>query len=376
MTAIRFSKPSFLGNELDYLGQVISEGYLGTNGAFVRRCEALIGEQIGVPLIHLTSSATAALELSALLLDLRPGDEVIMPAFTFVSCANAVALRGATPVFVDILPETLNVDPGAVDAAISPRTRALLAVHYAGIPCAIDVLRALADRRGLILIEDAAQAFMSTLDGQPAGSFGHVGVFSFHQTKNLTSGEGGAIVINDPIYVELAEIQLHKGTDRAAFDRGERSRYTWIDLGSSFAANELTAAVLLAQIERVEEITIGRRALWSRYHSALASLEKAGKARRPVVPPNVVHNGHCYYLLLEDEPTRDRFIAAMRSRGITTPFHFLPLDVSPGGRRYARAGGPLSATHSAAGRLVRLPLWFGMKSVQDQVVDATFSALG
>ena len=339
MTAIRFSKPSFLGNELDYLGQVISVGYLGTNGAFVRRCEALIATQTGAPRIHLTSSATAALELSALLLDLRPGDEVIMPAFTFVSCANAVALRGATPVFVDILPETLNVDPGAVDAAISSRTRAILAVHYAGIPCAIDVLRAIADRRGLILIEDAAQAFMSTLDGRPAGSFGHVGVFSFHQTKNLTSGEGGAIVVNDPVYAEQAEIQLHKGTDRSAFDRRERSRYTWIDLGSSFAANELTAAVLLAQLERAEEITIGRRALWSRYHSALAPLEQAGKARRPVVPPNVVHNGHCYYLLLEDEPTRDRFIAAMRSRGITTPFHFLPLDVSPGGRRYARAGG-------------------------------------
>jgi dTDP-4-amino-4,6-dideoxygalactose transaminase len=376
MTRIPFCQPSFAGNELDYLHQAISGGYLGTNGVFVRRCEALIAAQTGLPLVHLASSATAGLELSALVLELGPGDEVVMPAFAFVTCANAIALRGATPVFVDILSDTLNVDPDAVEAAITPRTRAILAIHYAGIPCAIDILRSLAERRGLILIEDAAQAFMSTLDGRPLGGFGHIGVYSFHHTKNLSAGEGGALVVNDPAYEGRVEIQLNKGTDRRAFDRGERSRYTWIDRGSSYGANELGAAVLLAQLERTAVITNGRRALWARYHSELAPLEMAGKVRRPVVPANAVHNGHCYYLLLEDQQVRDRFIDAMLARGITTPFHFLPLDASPGGRRYGRAGGPLSVTHSAASRLVRLPLWFGMEPVQDQVIEATFASLG
>jgi dTDP-4-amino-4,6-dideoxygalactose transaminase len=376
MNTIPFSRPSFAGNELDYVREAISGGYLGTNGTFVRRCEALIAAGTGLPLIHLTTSATAGLELSALALELGPGHEVIMPAFAFVTCAVAVALRGATPVFVDIVPETLNIDPAAVEAAITPRTRAILAIHYAGIPCAIDVLKSLAERRGLILIEDAAQAFMSSLDGRPAGGFGHFGVYSFDHMKNLSSGEGGALVVNDAAYQDRVEIHLNKGTDRRAFDRGERRRFTWVDLGSSFAANNLGAAVLLAQLERTTEITEGRRALWAQYHAELAPLEKAGKVSRPGVPANAVHNGHCYYLLLEDEPARDRFIAAMQSRGITTPFHFLPLDVSPGGRRYAKAGGPLPVTHSAASRLVRLPLWYGMEPVQDRVIEAIFAVLG
>lgn len=375
MTRIPFSRPSFAGNERDYVLQAISGGDLAANGDFARRCEGLIAVQTGLSVIHLTASATAGLELSALVLDLGPGDEVIMPAFAFVTCANAIALRGATPVFVDIRPDTLNVDPEAVEAAITPMTRAILAIHYAGIPCAIDVLKSLAERTGLILIEDAAQAYMSTLHGRPAGGFGHVGVYSFHQTKNLSAGEGGALIVNHPIYESRIEIQLNKGTDRRAFDRGERSRYTWIDLGSSFGANDLGAAVLLAQLERSAEITLARRAMWERYHSELAPLEKAGRASRPGVPANVVHNGHCYYLLLEDEPDRDRFIAAMLSKGITTPFHFLPLDSSPGGRRYGKVGGSLSVTHSAASRLVRLPLWFGMEPLQDRVIEATFAAL-
>jgi dTDP-4-amino-4,6-dideoxygalactose transaminase len=376
MKLVPFSRPSFAGKEIDYLREAISNGNIGIDESFARRCEGAIAAETGVPRVHLTHSATAAIEVAALILDLRPGDEVIIPAFAFVTCANAVALRGAIPVLVDIREDTLNIDLEAAAAAITGRTRAILAVHYAGVPCDVDRLRLLADEKGLAVIEDAAQAFRSSLRGRPAGSFGHLGIYSFHQTKNLTSGEGGAILINDPIHEARAAIHLHKGTDRAAFDRGERSHYSWIDLGSSFTPNELAAAVLLAQLERADEITSNRRAIWARYHEALAQLEDAGNARRPVVPQEVTHNGHCYYLLLPDEASRDRFIAEMRARGIVTPFHFLSLDRSPGGRRYARAEGSLSIAHMAADCIVRLPLWFGMEApVQDRVIEAIFEVL-
>lgn len=236
-------------------------------------------------------------------------------------------------------------------------------------------IMALAERHDLVVIEDAAQALLSYYRGNPAGALGHFGVFSFHDTKNVMSGEGGGIVVNDARFVERAEIAYRYGTDRSAFDRGERQRYTWVDLGSSFAPNEITAAVLLAQLERAEEITHARRAMWARYHSAFAGLEAAGIARRPVVPEDVHHNAHLYYLLLRDQDARDRFISTMRLSGITTPFHFVPLDDSPGGLRYGRRHGMLPTTHSVAGRLVRLPLWFGMEQVQDRVIETVLAAL-
>jgi dTDP-4-amino-4,6-dideoxygalactose transaminase len=372
---IRFSQPVIAGRELDYVRQALEQGRLSSHGEFTRRCEAWLAARLNAPRAHLTNSATAGLELSALLAELGSGDEVIMPAFTFVSCANAVTLRGATPVFVDIRPDTLNLDPNAVAQAITARTRAIVAVHYAGVPCDMAPIMALAAQHGLIVIEDAAQALLSSYRGKLAGTLGHFGVISFHDTKNVISGEGGAIIVNDPRFAARAEIVRHKGTDRGAFLRGERPRYTWADLGSSFAPSEITAAVLLAQLERAEDITRSRRTLWARYHSAFAALDAAGIARRPVVPDDVEHNGHLYYLLLRDEAERDRFIATMESRGITTPFHFVPLDDSPGGRRFARAHGDLPATHSAARRLVRLPLWFGMEEEQDQVIDATLGTL-
>jgi dTDP-4-amino-4,6-dideoxygalactose transaminase len=244
---IRFSQPVMVGRELDYVRQALEQRHLSSNGPFAHRCQAWLASRLNASRVHLTHSATAALELSALLAGLGPGDEVVMPAFTFVSCANAVALRGATPVFVDIRPDTLNLDPDEVAKAITARTRAIVAVHYAGIPCDIAAIAALADHNGLLVIEDAAQALMSTHGGRPAGTFGHFGVLSFHDTKNVISGEGGAIIVNDARFADRAEIVHMKGTDRGAFDRGLKAHYSWVDLGSSFAPNEVTAAVLLAQ---------------------------------------------------------------------------------------------------------------------------------
>jgi len=372
---IRFSQPVTVGREYDYVRQALQQGHLSNGGPFSRRCQSWLATAFNAPAAQLTHSATAALELSALLANLGPGDEVVMPAFTFVSCANAVALRGATPVFVDVRSDTLNIDPGHVASAITSRTRAIVAVHYAGIPCDMAPLMDLAERHGLVVIEDAAQALMSSYRDKPAGTLGHLGVFSFHDTKNVMSGEGGALLLNDARFAERAEIAYRYGTNRGAFDRGERQRYEWVDLGSSFAPNEITAAVLLAQLECAQDITNARHTMWARYHDAFAMLEAAGTARRPVVPEDVQHNAHLYYLLLNDQTVRDRFIAAMRASGIATPFHFVPLDASPGGRRYARAHGGLPNTHSAAERLVRLPLWHGMERVQERVIEMVLAVL-
>ncbi len=373
---IRFSQPVMAARELDYLREALGQGQLSSDGPFTQRCQSWLATALNTPHVHLTHSATAALELAALLTDVGSGDEVIMPAYTFVSCANAIALRRATPVFVDIRPDTVNIDPDQVASAITTRTRAIIAVHYAGVPCEMEPIMTLAERHGLIVIEDAAQALLASYRGKPAGTLGHFGVFSFHDTKNVISGEGGAIVINDTRFAARAEIVGRYGTDRRAFDRGERQRYTWLDLGSSFAPSEVIAAILLAQLERAEAITRVRHALWARYHSAFAGLESDGIVRRPVIPDDVVHNAHIYYLLLNDQAERDRFIAGMQGAGITTPFHFVPLDNSPGGRRYARAHGDLPVTHAVAERLVRLPLWFGMEPVQDQVIGTALGTLG
>lgn len=374
-SAIRFSKPVVADREHEYVGQALTQGHLSNGGPFTRRCQEWLAATLHASPVHLTHSATAALELAALLADIGPGSEVVVPSFTFVSCANAIALRGATPVFVDIRPDTLNIDPEQAADAITSWTRAIVVVHYAGVPCDMTPILALAEQHGLVVIEDAAQALLSSYRGKPAGTLGHLGVTSFHETKNVMSGEGGALFVNDARFVERAEIAYRYGTDRGAFDRGERQRYEWIDLGSSFAPNEITAAVLLAQLERAEDITKARHDLWTRYHSAFASLEAAGIARRPVIPAEVQHNAHLYYLLLRDRGARDRFIAAMRESGISAPFHFVPLDDTPGGRRYARAHGKLPHTHSAAGRLVRLPLWFGMERDQDRVIETALAVL-
>jgi dTDP-4-amino-4,6-dideoxygalactose transaminase len=333
--------------------------------------------EFGASASLLTQSATAGLELACLLTGIGPGDEVVLPSFTFVSCANAIALRGATPVFADVDARTLNLDPVAVEAAITPATRAIMVVHYAGVPCAMDEINALARRLGVWVIEDAAQAFLSQYRGRPVGTLGDLAVFSFHGTKNVTCGEGGALLVNVPGLVGEADIAHRNGTDKTAFEGGQRALYTWIGLGSSFAPSEISAAVLLAQLERARSITEQRRVLWERYHQAFAAAERAGRVRRPVVPDDTVHNGHLYYLLMPSERARDNFISGMRGAGIVTPFHFVPLHASPGGRRYGRTAHDdrLPRTEEAAGRLVRLPLWHGVADVQDRVIETALDLL-
>jgi dTDP-4-amino-4,6-dideoxygalactose transaminase len=361
---IPFNKPHSTGRELGYIQEAINNGHLSGNGPFDRRCVRWLEETVGCRRAFLTSSGTSALEMAMLLAGLGPGDEVIMPSFTFVTTASAVALRGAVPVFVDIRPDTLNMDPEAVEQALTPRTRAVVPVHYAGVGCDMDALMRLADDRGLSFIEDASHALLSTNSGRPLGSFGALACLSFHETKNVTSGEGGALLVNVDELVERAEVIQHKGTNRSQFFRGEVDRYTWIELGSSFLNSEVNAAFLWAQLESAREITSRRLEIWSDYHERFADLERRGVARRPVIPDSSTHNGHMYYLLLENEGERDRLIEGLAERGVHAVFHYVPLHSSPAGRRYGRAARPLPVTDAASARLVRLPLWPGMSSQQ------------
>jgi dTDP-4-amino-4,6-dideoxygalactose transaminase len=306
-------------------------------------------------------SATAALEMAALLCDLEPGDEVLMPSYTFVSTANAFVLRGAVPVFCDIRPDTLNLDEQRLQEAITERTRAIVPVHYAGVGCEMDAICELADRYGLRVVEDAAQGICASYRGRPLGSLGDAAALSFHESKNVTSGEGGALLVNAPEWARRAEVVQEKGTDRLRFFRGEVDHYTWRDVGSSFLLGELGAAYLLAQLEDAEQITADRLATWNRYHERFAALEQAGGGRRPVVPAHCAHNAHMYYLLLEDRHARDELIRGLAAHDISAYFHYVPLHSAPAGRRLARAAHDMAVTDSAAARLVRLPLWAGMQ---------------
>lgn len=298
-----------------------------------------------------------------------------MPSYTFVSTANAFVLRGGVPVFVDIRPDTLNLDEQLVEAAITDKTRAIVPVHYAGVGCAMSPLRDLADQHHLLLIEDAAQGMMATHEGQPLGAIGHLGTLSFHETKNIISGEGGALLINDPSLVERAEVIREKGTNRSQFFRGQVDKYTWVDVGSSYLPGEIISAFLWAQLEEAESITARRLALWQRYHQAFESLEQSGRLRRPIVPPNCGHNAHIYYLLLRDLADRTRFIQHMQQAGINCVFHYVPLHSAPQGRIASRSVGDLSVTTDVANRLVRLPLWLGLEEDQDRVIECALTVL-
>lgn len=365
---IPFNKPALVGAEFDYLRQALEAGHLAGNGQFTKRCHSLLQDATGAHKALLTHSCTAALEMSAILADLGPGDEVIMPSFTFVSTANAFVLRGATPVFVDIRADTLNLDERLVEAAITSRTRAIVPVHYAGVSCEMNVLNEIASRHGLLVIEDAAQGMGSTYRGRPLGSLGHLAALSFHETKNVISGEGGALLVNNAAYSDRAEIVWEKGTNRSAFFRGQVDKYTWVDVGSSFLPSELVAAFLCAQLEKMDEINARRRSAWQAYHTAFESLEIRGVARRPVVPDWCGHNAHMYYLLLPDLATRTSFLDALKESGIGAVFHYVPLHSAPAGRRFGRAHGALAVTDSAAERLVRLPLWPGIEEHQARVI--------
>lgn len=364
---IPFNKPAVTGRELGNIAQSIRDRRFSGDGPFTRRCHEWLERESGTAKALLTHSCTAALEMTAILANLAPGDEVILPSFTFVSTANAVALRGAIPVFVDIRPDTLNLDESKVEAAITDRTRAIIVVHYAGVACAMDEFEAIARRHDILLIEDAAQGLMSKYKGRPLGSIGHLGAISFHETKNVISGEGGALLINDRRFIPRAEIIREKGTNRSSFFRGQVDKYTWVDIGSSYLPGEILAAFLHAQLEHADALTEDRRRAWDRYHDAFADLERDGRLRRPIVPPECEHNAHLYYVMLPDLSARTRFIARLKRQGIAALFHYVPLHDSPAGRRFGRAHGDLRVTSDASERLVRLPLWYGM---DDATIDA------
>lgn len=372
---IPFNRPYMTGHELDHISEAHENGHLSGDGPFTKECHAWLQQRTGASKALLTHSCTAALEMCALLLDLAPGDEVIMPSYTFVSTANAVVLRGATPVFVDIRADTLNLDESLIEAAITPRTKAIFVVHYAGVACEMDAIMSIAQRHHLKVVEDAAQAIMSTYRGHPLGTIGDLGTLSFHETKNIICGEGGALLCRDGTLAERAEIIREKGTNRSRFFRGQVDKYTWVEVGSSFLPGEISAAFLSAQMAAADDITMRRMALWNRYHAWAATHEAAGRLRRPIIPAHCTHNAHMYYLILPTMEKRSAFIQAMKAVGVQTVFHYIPLHSSPGGLRYGRSSGELNVTDHVAECLVRMPLWIGLESVFDAVTGAADHAL-
>ena len=365
---IPFNRPKLSGRELDHIREAVNQGQLAGDGAFTELCQRWLSDFLGVPAVLLTHSCTAALEMAAILVGIKPGDEVIMPSFTFVSTANAVVLRGGVPVFVDIRPDTLNMDEALVEDAITPKTRALLPIHYAGVPAEMDVLNDIAQRHGIAVIEDAAQALGSKHKGRNAGALGQLAAFSFHETKNLISGEGGALAIADPDLIERAEIVREKGTNRSRFFRGEVDKYTWVDIGSSFLPGEIIAAFLYGQIEQMDAIYRDRLMTWQLYDAAFGPYRARGIGT-PFIPAHCTHNAHLYYLLMPTSELRQQLIARMRADGIHTPFHYVPLHNAPAGLRFARTSGQLFHTEGVSERLVRLPLFPRMGNARERVVE-------
>lgn len=364
------------GKELYYIAEAHFNGSLAGDGPFTKRCHGWLEERSGCDKALLTHSCTAALEMAALLLDIQPGDEIIMPSYTFVSTANAFVLRGGIPVFVDIREDTLNLDERLIESAITPRTRAIVPVHYAGVACEMDSIMAIARTHGLNVIEDAAQGVMSSYKGRALGSIGDLGAYSFHETKNVIAGEGGALLVNDPKIALRAEIIREKGTDRSRFFRGEVDKYTWQEVGSSFLPGELIAAFLWAQLEEADRITQERLASWQRYHALLESLEAKGILRRPIVPESCEHNAHMYYVLLAPGIDRQKVLDEFKQNEIWAVFHYVPLHSSPAGIRYGRRHGDLEVTTYQSERLVRLPLWVGLSvEQQNRVVEVLCNAV-
>lgn len=372
---IPFNKPYMTGKELWNISQAHASGHLAGDGSFTKKCSTWLEQRIGSQKALLTHSCTAALEIAAMLARLGPGDEVIMPSYTFVSTANAFVLRGAKAVFVDVRPDTLNIDETKIEAAITERTRAIVPVHYAGVACEMDTIMDIARRHKLLVIEDAAQGIMSTYKGRALGSIGHMAALSFHETKNIISGEGGALLINDDSFIERAEIIREKGTNRSQFFRGQVDKYTWVDIGSSYLPGEITAAFLWAQMEEADLINRRRLDIWDRYHQAFGVLEEAGKIRRPTVPDTCTHNAHMYYMLFPSLEARTRVIARLKEREIQTVFHYIPLHSSPVGKELGRTEGDMTHTDGAGECLLRLPLWLGLEDQLDRVISEVLEAV-
>jgi dTDP-4-amino-4,6-dideoxygalactose transaminase len=363
--SIPFNRPFIVGSELDNIAQAVRvEAHLAGDGVYTKKCQRWLEEALGCKSALLTHSCTGALEMAAILCDLQNGDEVIMPSFTFVSTANAFVLRGATPVFVDIRPDTLNINEELIQQAITERTRAIVPVHYAGVGCAMDEILDIARQHNLFVIEDAAQSLLSTYKDQFLGTMGNLGCLSFHETKNIICGEGGALLINDELFIDRAEIIREKGTNRSDFLKGRTDKYTWVDIGSSFLPSELNAAFLFAQLEEAEKIVSARRRIFNLYHELLLPLERRGFVRLPGIKSDRSYNGHIFYLIARSNEERSRLIEYLKKNDILSVFHYVPLHSSPAGQRYGRTSGQMRVTDDLSQRLVRLPLFFELTEEQ------------
>ena len=368
---IPFNRPAVTGKEMHYISEAMHRyGWIAGEYEFTQRCNDWFREKLGRPGFFLTSSCTHALEIAALMLDLQPGDEIIMPSFTFVATATAFVLRGAVPVFVDIRPDTMNIDEKLIEAAITPRTRAIVVVHYGGVACAMDTIMELARKHNIPVIEDAAHGVMAAYKGQTLGTFGTFGTYSFHETKNYTSGEGGGIIVNEERHIPRVQIIRQKGTNRTQFLAGEVDKYTWVDIGSSYLMSDLNAAYLYAQLEHAEIINLRRLALWQRYRESFHDLAAAGKIVLPVIPEGCAHNAHLFYLKLRDKDERTRLIAHLKEAGIAAVFHYIPLHSSPAGMKFGRMHGDDRYTTTEAERLLRLPLYYNLSDTDhSRVID-------
>ena len=357
---INFNVPPFTGREMIYIKQAVDAQKICGDGQFTAKCNKWIEDKTGCEKALLTTSCTHATELAALLADIRPGDEVIMASYTFVSTADAFVLRGATPVFVDIRPDTMNIDETLIEDAITERTKAIVPVHYAGVGCEMDVIMYIARRHNLMVIEDAAQGIMSTYKGQALGAIGDMGCFSFHETKNFSMGEGGALLMKDSRFIEDAEIFREKGTDRSKFFRGQVDKYRWVNYGSSYLPSDMNAAYLWAQLELADEITKARMDRWNQYDALLRDLADKGLIEQPFVPDYCTHNAHMYYIKVRDLEQRGDFINFMKSKDVLTVFHYVPLHTAPAGLKYGRFHGEDNFTTRESDRLVRLPMYYAL----------------
>ena len=370
---INFNVPPYAEKAMDYIQECVKNQKICGDGAYTKKCNEWIERRTGTAKCLLTTSCTHATELAALLSDIQPGDEVIMPAYTFVSTADAFVLRGATPVFVDIRPDTMNLDEKLIEAAVTEKTKAIVPVHYAGVSCEMDAIMDIAARHDLTVIEDAAQGIMSSYKGRALGTIGHFGCFSFHETKNYSMGEGGALLIRDQKNIEEAEIIREKGTNRSKFYRGQIDKYTWVNFGSSYLPSDMNAAYLYAQLEIADRINEARLTLWNRYYRNLKPLEEAGKLKLPVVPEGCVHNAHMFYVKTKEIQERTDFIAWLKENGIMSVFHYIPLHTAPAGLKFGRFHGEDRYTTRESERLARLPMYYGL---EEETVDYICEKIG